>query len=398
MSGDTTHDRPARIVREKRVVVVCGAGGVGKTTTAASIALAAARAGRRVLVITIDPSKRLAQTLGVSPNDPEPRALDAERQRALGIAEPGNLSAWMLDPQAVSDRTVRRLSPDPATADRLLGNRVYRHVTSMIAGMQEYMAVEALHGFVRDDRYDLVVLDTPPSRDALRFLEAPSRATAFFDRRVLRFFVPESGGRIRQAAARMFERLLDLAFGERTRREMQQFFGLFEHVLAYLSRSQGEMQQFFGGPGIAFVLVSSPSPESLEEARYFEQKTRSLSLPLAGYILNRSLAWRLGQPLPDEVELPEAAPPALRSGIARLTPLGAVEARQAAHHEAIRQGLAGGAQGRFALALPELMGGASELHSLIVLAEAFEGAAGASHPEGPDADPARGGLEEPTTG
>ncbi len=403
-----TDEAPERIVREKRVLVVCGAGGVGKTTTAASIALAAARSGRRVLVITIDPSKRLAQTLGVSPDEPEPRALDATRQRALGITPPGSLSAWMLDPKAVSDRTVRRLSPDPATTDRLLRNRVYRNATSMIAGMQEYMAVEALHEFVRDDRYDLVVLDTPPSRDALRFLEAPSRATAFFDRRVLRFFVPASGGRIRQAAARVFERLLDLAFGERTRREMQQFFGLFEHVLSYLSRSQGEMQRFFGGPGIAFVLVSSPSPESLEEARYFEQKTRSLSLPLAGHILNRSLAWRLGQPIPTEIELPQTAPPSLRSALAKLAPLAVAEARLAGHHEEIRRGLMARSPEQFALALPELVGGAFDLSSLIALAEAFEATSAGRHPpdgtgaevarnrlDGPGVNPGRDGLEGP---
>ena len=103
-------DALSQLLAEKRVIVVCGAGGVGKTTTSASLALAAARAGRRVLVITIDPSKRLAQTLGVSPNDPEPRALPPERQRAVGIEAPGSLTAWMLDPQAVSDRTVRSLA------------------------------------------------------------------------------------------------------------------------------------------------------------------------------------------------------------------------------------------------------------------------------------------------
>jgi anion-transporting ArsA/GET3 family ATPase len=155
----------AQLLTAKRVIVVCGAGGVGKTTSAASLAVAAARAGRRVLVITIDPSKRLAQTLGVSAQELEPVALSLERQQAVGIAAPGDLSAWMLDPQAVSDQTVRRLATDDASAELLLRNRVYRHVTSMIAGMQEYTAVEALHEFIRDDRYDLVVLDTPPSRD-----------------------------------------------------------------------------------------------------------------------------------------------------------------------------------------------------------------------------------------
>mgnify|MGYP001816568492 CR=1 FL=1 len=363
---------PSAVVREKKVIVVCGAGGVGKTTTSASLALAAARAGRRVLVITIDPSKRLAQTLGVSPNEREPTPLPIDRQEAVGIAAPGSLSAWMLDPQAVSDRTVRRLSADALSADRLLDNPVYRNVTSMIAGMQEYMAVEALHSFVRDDRYDLVVLDTPPSRDALRFLDAPTRATAFFDRRVFQLFVPGSRNRVRQAATRMLEGLLDLAFGKRARSEIQQFFERFEHVLAYLSRSQGEMRDFFSGPEIAFLLVSSPSTEALEEARYFEEKTNSLSLPLVGSVLNRSRAGAIELPLPDEAALPSDAPAALRSGIAKLRPFAEAEAREAQRHQAILAGLAERSGDRFVLALPELSTAASDLESLVRLADAFE--------------------------
>lgn len=387
-------EQPAILLREKRVLVVCGAGGVGKTTTSASLALAAARAGRSVLVITIDPSKRLAETLGVSPNEREPRELDVARQRDLGIQPPGRLSAWMLDPQAMADRTVRRQSTDSRSAERLLRNRVYRNVTSMVAGMQEYMAVEALHDFVRDDRYDLVVLDTPPSRDALRFLDAPSRASAFFDRRILQLFLPGPEGRIRKAAGRMFERLLDLAFGERTRREIQQFFELFEHVLTRLGRSQAEMRRFFSGPEIAFVLVSSPDREALEEARYFEDRTRALSLPLAGHVLNRSRAWTVGRPLPDEVQLPEDAPAELRSGLAKLTPFAAREARQAEHHEAIRAGLASGAGDRFALALPELPTGASELESLITLAGILDSPAGPTPRPGMQ-DPGAGSIGAP---
>ena len=242
----------------------------------------------------------------------------------------------------------------------------------MIAGMQEYMAVEALHTFVRDERYDLVVLDTPPSRDALRFLDAPTRATAFFDRRVFQLFVPGSRNRIRQAATRMFEGLLDLAFGQRARSEIQQFFELFEHVLAYLSRSQGEMRDFFGGPGIGFLLVSSPSIEALEEARYFEEKTRTLSLPLVGSVLNRSRAWAIDLPLPDEARLPPDAPAALRSGLAKLRPIAEAELREAERHQAIMTGLAERSGDRFVLALPELPTAASDLESLVTLADAFE--------------------------
>jgi len=359
----------APLLAEKRVIVVCGAGGVGKTTTSASLALAAARGGRRVLVITIDPSKRLAQTLGVSPDEPEPRPLPEDRCRAVGIEPPGNLSAWMLDPQAVSDQTVRRLSKDPAAADMLLRNRIYRHVTSVVAGMQEYTAVEALHGFIRDDRYDLVVLDTPPSRNALRFLDAPSRATMFLDRRILRLFVPGSENPIRQVATRVFEKLLDLGLGSAARAELQQFFALFEQVLAYLNRNQGEMRSFFASSDVCFLLVSSPTPEALEEAYYFEDKTRELSLPLGGYVLNRSLAWAAGRPLPSEELLPKGASQAARRAVKKLAGLAAFEAESAIRHKRLRGELAQRVESGFALALPELPAGASDLEALVALAE-----------------------------
>jgi anion-transporting ArsA/GET3 family ATPase len=362
-------DALSQLLAEKRVIVVCGAGGVGKTTTCASLALAAARAGRRVLVITIDPSKRLAQTLGVSPNDLEPRALPPERQRAVGIEAPGSLTAWMLDPQAVSDQTVRKLSQDPAKTDLLLQNRVYRHITSMVAGMQEYTAVEALHGFIQDDRYDLVLLDTPPSRNALRFLDAPSRATAFLDKRIIRLFVPGSENPIRKAATRIFERLLDLAFGSQARAELQQFIELFEQVLVYLNRNQAEMQKFFAGSEVTFLLVSTPRPEALDEAFYFEDKTRELSLPLAGYILNRSRAWAADRPMPSEELLPDDTPEAARRALAKLIELAGPEAESARHDEQLREELAVRVGESFALALPELPAGASELEALVALAD-----------------------------
>ena len=191
------------VLANKRVIVCCGAGGVGKTTVSASLALAAARAGRRVLVVTIDPSRRLAETLGVSRNLPEPTELPAERLAAAGVSAPGSLAAWMLDPQLVSDRVVHGFSKSEDDARRLLANPIYQNVTAMVAGMQEYTAVEALHGFVRDDRYDLIVLDTPPSRNALRFLEAPHRASGFLDGRVFNLFIPGEGSIIRRFASRL---------------------------------------------------------------------------------------------------------------------------------------------------------------------------------------------------
>jgi anion-transporting ArsA/GET3 family ATPase len=359
----------AELLASKRVVVVCGAGGVGKTTTSASLALAAARAGQHVLVITIDPSKRLAQTLGVSANEPVPRQLPVERQRAVGIGEAGSLSAWMLDPQAVSDQTVRRISKDSTATDLLLRNRIYRHITSVISGMQEYTAVEALHRFVESDDYDLIVLDTPPSRDALRFLDAPSRAISFLNPRVFRLFVPRAENPIRRAAARGVERLLDLAFGAEARAELQQFFALFEGVLQFLNRNQHEMKQFLGSDDVSFVLVSSPAKEALEEAHYFEQKARDLSLPLAGYLLNRSLASSDTRPMPSADLVKGRASALQKRALEKLTTLAGDEAALVGEHTALLADLQARAQEGFALSLPELPAGASDLEDLVALAD-----------------------------
>ena len=159
-----------KLLMKRRVVVCCGAGGVGKTTTSAALAIAAARAGRRVLVVTIDPSKRLAEALGVDRNPTEP--VKVGQDTGLLNHCKGSLEAWMLDPQLIADNVVQRFSSSKSDASTLMSNPIYRNVTAMVAGMQEYTAVQALYEFINEDRYDLVILDTPPSRDALRFLDA----------------------------------------------------------------------------------------------------------------------------------------------------------------------------------------------------------------------------------
>lgn len=379
MTGRVAHE-----LLERRVLVCCGAGGVGKTTVSAALALAAARAGRRVLVVTVDPSKRLAETLGVERNPPEPVALPADRLAAAGIA-PGHLAAWMLDPQLVSDKVVGAFSRDPERARELLQNRIYKNVTAMIAGMQEYTAVEALHDFVRDDTYDLVILDTPPSRDALRFLDAPDRAAAFLDRRIFNLFVPGEGGMIRRAATKLIERVMDIAFGEQTRRDLQQFFDLFGSLLDHLNHNQAEMQAFFRRPEVGFVLVTSPARGALAEAEFFARKTRdTLRMHLCGYVLNQSLAARASAAMPDAAALPDDASTALRSGIDKIVPLAAAEKALVDEHAALAADLAGraGPDG-FAWVLPALGGGASTLADLVTLADVLM----AETPPGSPSDP-----------
>lgn len=364
---------PGALLDTRRVIVCCGAGGVGKTTVSASLALAAARQGKRVLVVTIDPSKRLAEALGVDRNPPEPVDLRPDRLAALGIHPPGNLSAWMLDPQRVSDEVVHAQSRTPEEAARLLANPIYRNVSAMVAGMQEYTAVEAMHTFVLDDRYDLVVLDTPPSRNALRFLDAPERVGAFLDRRIFNLFVPGEGSMIRRVASKMLEKVMDVAFGEDTRRDLQVFFELFSQILGHLNHNQHDMNAFFRSDAVSFLLVTSPDREAVQEAYFFEKKTREeLGLDLGGYVLNRSLAWSAHLPMPDAVQRPSDASPALVGALRRLTPLARAEAQLAQTHAELAGELRGRAgDGGFAWVLPRLPDGAGALEALSGLADAL---------------------------
>jgi anion-transporting ArsA/GET3 family ATPase len=357
------------LMAHHRLLVCCGAGGVGKTTTAAALALAAARSGRRVLVVTIDPSRRLAETLGVDRHPDAPVALSAERLSALGIRAPGHLSAWMLDPRKVSDDVVKGFSKTPAEAERLLNNPIYKNLSEMVAGMQEYTAVEALHGFVKDDHYDLVVLDTPPSRDAMRFLDAPERVGGFLDRRIFSLFVPGEGGFIRRATQALITRVMDAAFGEQTRTDLQQFLGLFGMLLDHLNRNQSEIEAFLKTPQVGFLLVTGPAREALDEAFHFAERTRTLGLPVSGYVLNRSLASRAELPLP---EVPHGASPVLRKAIERLRPHAEAELATARGHGALADQLARRGP---VYVLPHLATGASELEALDRLAVVF-GAAG----------------------
>lgn len=355
----------SELIAHKRVVVCCGAGGVGKTTVAASIALAAARAGQRVVVVTIDPSKRLAESLGISPNQAAPVELDPERWEISGS---GSLSAWLLDPKRVADHVVSTWSDDEGAAQRLLKNRIYAAASNMISGMQEYTAVEALHGFVIDGRYDLVVLDTPPSRNALRFLDSPTRIHAVLNPRVFKLFLPSSGGPLQRGARRIINGVLDIGLGKQQRTEFQEFLMLFQGILGHLKHNQDEVQEFFRGPDVSFLLVTSPAQEAMHEAFYFEEKTRELKLDLGGYILNRSMAAAQDYRMPSDVELPADASPELRSALKKLQPLAEQEAALVRDHV----GLAHRLQDRIGSdkivrVLPQLPGDAGDAEALVHL-------------------------------
>ncbi len=363
----TSPVRIGELIRDRRIIVCCGAGGVGKTTTAAAMSLAGARAGRRVLVLTIDPSRRLAETLGVSRNPPEPVRVPEDRQRAAGIVAPGSLDAWMLDPKLVADGAVRRLTKTPEDAERILSNRIYQQVSTMVAGMHEYTAMEALHRLVHEGRYDLVVLDTPPSRHALDFLEAPSRLSGLVDSKAISAFLPKADSLVGRAASRVIQVILSGVFGEEFASEFVSFLATFTGIFRTLNVDVGEMRRFLSGPDVAFLLVSSPAPATLTEAFFFQDKTKELSLPLRGFVLNRSRAGSLALPMP-----PSDAPgdPLLSGALSKLHAQAVVEQLAAQRDQALLDELRQRAgDTATAISLPELPQGADDIATLVAVAD-----------------------------
>lgn len=360
------------LVANARVIVCCGAGGVGKTTTATALAIAGARAGRRVLALTVDPSRRLAETLGVATHLREPVSPPADRLAAAGIQAPGSLETWMLDAQLVADEAVARLASSPESAARLRANRVYKGVSRMVAGMQEYTAMEALSGFLASGRYDLVVLDTPPAKNALDFLEGPARLAEFFDGRIFQLFLPSNeGGLLERGASRLLGRALSAVFGAESYAELQTFFAVFAPIFAQLNGNAGATRKLLSDArDVGFLLVTSPAPEAVADALFFLDKTRELALPFRAFVLNRSDAASPAPPYPGAEVAGPGARPALLSGLAKLAPLADAERAKRVEHETLLADLAKrAAPSGTALALPTMAGGANEMATLVALAD-----------------------------
>lgn len=354
------------LLLKQKIIVCCGAGGVGKTSTSAALALYAARHGRKTLVITIDPAKRLAETLGISGNPSEPVALSPETANRLGVATPGQLSAWLLDPQKMSDKVVRRLSKTPGEAAALLDNSLYRNISSIVAGMQEYTAVEAMYQYDAQGAYDLIILDTPPSRNALNFLQAPKRISRFLEGRFFRLFLPDSASLVKRASSHLVNKVLDLSLGQDTREELTSFFGLFSDILNQLGGSAERVQQLFRRPTTSFLVITSPEQAALDDAGYFGKKSRDeLGLPLAGYIFNRSLLdysrYQLWSTLPGADTLSRAIADELDYFVDQEEK---IIAQQRERYEQLRQQLL---NGEFLYSLPCLPGRVNDLSALMML-------------------------------
>jgi anion-transporting ArsA/GET3 family ATPase len=259
------------MIEHASVIVCCGSGGVGKTTTAAAIGLEAAAAGRRVVVVTIDPARRLADALGLADGlAAAPQRIELPDPGADG-AVGGEMWAMMLDAEATFDDLVRREAGDDAQVDRILSNRFYRNIAGALSGTQEYMASEMLHQLHVDERFDLVVVDTPPSRNALDFIEAPGVLARFLDHRVFKLMMlPTKGGlKIIGTAAQPLLRAIGKVVGSDVLADSVAFFQAFAGMEAGFRERAGAVMALIRADATSFVIVTSPHHDTIEEAVWF---------------------------------------------------------------------------------------------------------------------------------
>lgn len=266
-----------------RVVVCCGAGGVGKTTTAAAMAVRAAEYGRTVVVLTIDPAKRLAQALGIEDLGNTPQRVP------LPDEVPGELHAMMLDMRRTFDEMVVQYS-GPDRAQAILDNTFYQTVATSLAGTQEYMAMEKLGQLLAEDRWDLVVVDTPPSRNALDFLDAPKRLGTFMDSRLWKLLLgPGRGiGRLVTGVVGLAMKAMSTILGSQMLSDAASFVQSLDSTFGGFREKADRTYELLKRRGTQFVVVSAAEPDALREASFFVDRLSSENMPLAGLILNRT--------------------------------------------------------------------------------------------------------------
>ena len=269
------------VVRERTIVICCGSGGVGKTTTAAAIALQAARLGRVACVVTIDPARRLANSLGVDALSNSPTRIEGDW--------PGELHALMLDPKGTFDDLIARYADSEAQVEDIRVNRIYRNLTGTLSGTQEYMAMEKLHELVEEGGFDVVVVDTPPSRNALDFLDAPRRLTHFLENRVFQALMAPTrvGLRFMGVAAQALLRTISKVAGADIVHDAVAFFQAFEGMEEGFRLRAARVRELLVQPTTAFVLVASPRPDSVDEAVHFAGKLTESGMSATALVVNR---------------------------------------------------------------------------------------------------------------
>jgi anion-transporting ArsA/GET3 family ATPase len=271
-----------RMLRRKEVCICAGAGGVGKTSTSAAIAAGMAARGKKVALLTIDPARRLADSLGL----PE---LGNEERLVPGDFGDGELWAMMLDAKRTFDELIEWHAPDAQTRDAVLGNRIYQELSNAVAGSQEYMAMEKLHQLHQEGHYDLLVLDTPPTRSALDFLEAPKRLSTFIDSRSLQLFTAPGrlGLRVLGRGTGVLFSVMKRATGIDMLEDLSEFFRSFGDMAQGFRERAERVDALLADSRTAFLLVTSPAPDAVEEAVFFHHRLLDAGLPFAGVVVNR---------------------------------------------------------------------------------------------------------------
>jgi anion-transporting ArsA/GET3 family ATPase len=277
------------ILEGKEICICAGSGGVGKTTTSAAIATGMAAQGLKVCVLTIDPAKRLADSLGLKELGNEARQVDPALFKKQGVEMKGELWAMMLDAKATFDELVARQAPDEESRDRVLENRIYQQISSALAGSQEYMAMEKLFELHTEGKFDLLVLDTPPTRNALDFLDAPKRLTQFIEGRSMKMFMKPTGlaakvaGRGTSVVLGVLKRIL----GFDLLSDLAEFFNAFSGMVEGFQARAKRVDKLLADPGTCFLVVCGPQGEPVDEAVYFHRKLVEAKLPFGGVVVNK---------------------------------------------------------------------------------------------------------------
>jgi anion-transporting ArsA/GET3 family ATPase len=315
------------LLEGKRMVICAGSGGVGKTTTAAAVALGLAHQGKKVAVVTIDPAKRLATALGLDALGNEPHRVECSAS--------GELWAMMLDAKRTFDDLIERLAPDERTRDEVLANRIYQQLSSAVSGSQEFTAIAKLYELDQSREFDVLVLDTPPARNALDFLDAPGRLTRFFQGRAIRIFLKPAG---------LFGRGTGLVFkamqkvtGVDLLRDLSGFFRALGGMIDGFTERARAVGALLQDPATTFLIVTAPRHDPVAETIFFHRKLREAGMPFGGLVVNR-----VHQPPDDDLPEPVAAElgPALAERVSAATAqLGALAARDAANVAHLRSEL-----------------------------------------------------------
>ena len=283
----------SHLLATRRVVLAVGCGGVGKTTTTAALGLAAAMRGKRVLCLTIDPARRLAQSLGLEQMTSEAQSIAPEVFARAGLTVPGTLTVMRLDTKSTFDGLVASLAPSPAKRDQILGNVLYRYISTSLAGTQEYMAMEKLYAVRDDPAYDIVFLDTPPTTNALDFLDAPERLVDAIDSAAVRWFIQafEGGGKLgwnllaksSAAVLRGIGKLTGGGFLE----QIAHFIGEVNSLFGGWRKRADAVSAALRGKDVAYVLVTTPDPLCIREVLFFADRLRAQGMPRDAFVVNR---------------------------------------------------------------------------------------------------------------